>query len=342
MRRANIKIMVLAGLLAVCWAGLRSAAANDLESIGVTRQGDSIAVTITSSTACEYNAFLTEDKPERIVVDLSGVINNLSNKQFANLPLKSIKSIRTSQYKSLPDAEARVVLDVHRPIEFTHISQGNNITVKFAIVPDELASVNWHSSYPTRTVASKPDVQAPVEKPAPVVSEAPKPITKPIEEVKTPTAPVTTQSAVVEETAEPTPTEEVTAETQPVPVQQYASPVPTPQGIQVAAAPKRKTVEYTSEDIKDPFETLVGMGTGKMVDGLPSLENLKLVGILTDNRTSSALLEDGEGNGYILKPNDRIQSGFLVSVVENKATFQVTEYGWTRTVALELQVPDIK
>ena len=69
MRRANIKIMVLAGLLAVCWAGLRSAAANDLESIGVTRQGDSIAVTITSSTACGYNAFMTDTKPERIVVD---------------------------------------------------------------------------------------------------------------------------------------------------------------------------------------------------------------------------------------------------------------------------------
>ena len=74
MRRANIKIMVLAGLLAVCWAGLRSAAANDLESIGVTRQGDSIAVTITSSTACGYNAFMTDTKPERIVVDFIAVL----------------------------------------------------------------------------------------------------------------------------------------------------------------------------------------------------------------------------------------------------------------------------
>ena len=52
--------------------------------------------------------------------------------------------------------------------------------------------------------------------------------------------------------------------------------------------------------------------------------------------------EDAEGNGFILKPNDRVQNGFLVSIYKDKAIFQVTEYGWTRTVALNLQMPELK
>jgi hypothetical protein len=94
--------------------------------------------------------------------------------------------------------------------------------------------------------------------------------------------------------------------------------------------------------LKDPFSPLVGRGTGKLSEGMPSLENLKLVGILQDSRYHRALLEDAEGNGYMLKPKDKIRSGFLVAVTDRKAVFQVTEYGWTRTVALELAIPEIK
>jgi hypothetical protein len=119
------------------------------------------------------------------------------------------------------------------------------------------------------------------------------------------------------------------------------SPMP-PQGVQVDTTPKRKSVEYSASTLRDPFAPLVGVGAGKITEGLPSLENLKLVGILEDTKLNRALLEDAEGNGYILKPNDRVQSGYLVTVTENKAVFQITEYGWTRTVALELEIPDIK
>jgi hypothetical protein len=31
-----------------------------------------------------------------------------------------------------------------------------------------------------------------------------------------------------------------------------------------------------------------------------------------------------------------VRNGYLVSVSENKVLFQVTEYGWTKTVAMEL------
>ena len=116
----------------------------------------------------------------------------------------------------------------------------------------------------------------------------------------------------------------------------------TPSGMQVETTPKRKIVEYASMGMKDPFTPLVGAGSGRIREGLPSLENLKLVGILEDLEMHRALLEDAEGNGYMLKPNDKIKGGYLVTVTDSKAIFQVTEYGWTRTVALELAIPEIK
>ena len=75
---------------------------------------------------------------------------------------------------------------------------------------------------------------------------------------------------------------------------------------------------------------------------MPSIENLELVGILSNVDGNRALLEDAEGNGYMLMPRDKVKNGYLVSVTDTKAIFQITEYGWTRTVALELDVPEIK
>ncbi len=106
--------------------------------------------------------------------------------------------------------------------------------------------------------------------------------------------------------------------------------------------PKRKTVKYKPLTSRDPFKTLVGKGATIMTGQVPSVENLALVGVFDDDTGSKALFEDAEGNGFILKPNDRVQNGFLVSIYKDKAIFQITEYGWTRTVALNLQMPELK
>jgi hypothetical protein len=106
--------------------------------------------------------------------------------------------------------------------------------------------------------------------------------------------------------------------------------------------PKRKTVKYKSNTNRDPFKALVGQGATVSSGQVPSVENLSLVGVFDDDSGKKALFEDAEGNGFILKPNDRVQNGFLVSIYKDKAIFQVTEYGWTRTVALNLQMPELK
>ncbi len=290
--------------------GLQAAfAANSLETIGVSREDDSVVVRISTSAGCEYNVFLTESKPERIVIDLSGVINDMPEKQFLDLPTKSIRSIRTSQYKTAPDLQARVVLDIGRPVDFRNYRDGDVVIVKIPAISGEAQFASWESESGELT-GDEPVMQPAEEKAEAGVAE-----------------PIQVQAASPE----------------PMAVAQVAlDDPPVAQGIQVDTAPKRKTVEYAVNSLRDPFAPLVGAGAGKVAEGLPSLENLKLVGILEDNKMNRALLEDGEGNGYILKPNDRVQSGYLVTVTDNKAIFQVTEYGWTRTVALELEVPDIK
>ncbi len=111
--------------------------------------------------------------------------------------------------------------------------------------------------------------------------------------------------------------------------------------VKIESFPKRKLVKYKAGGKRDPFKPLVGTGSATFMSGdVPAIENLSLVGIFDDETGSRALFEDAEGNGYLLKPNDRVQNGYLVSIQNNKAIFQVTEYGWTRTVALNLEFPE--
>lgn len=112
-----------------------------------------------------------------------------------------------------------------------------------------------------------------------------------------------------------------------------------PGGTFMQVSPSRKVIRYHSEGRRDPFSPLVGKdrySSGKRRRGVPAAEQLRLVGIMRSLAGNKALFEDGEGNGYILSPGDRVRNGYMVSVSENKVLFQVNEYGWTKTVAMEL------
>jgi len=125
--------------------------------------------------------------------------------------------------------------------------------------------------------------------------------------------------------------------------QQPPPPAKKPQkSTKVEEFPKRKTVKYEVSSSRDPFKPLVGQGSTLIPGQIPSVENLILVGVFDDESGRKALFEDSEGNGFILAPNDRVQNGYLVSINKDKAIFQITEYGWTRTVALNLQMPELK
>ena len=400
------KYMSILGLaLAILLCAANSFAAITLDNIGVARDGDSVIVTISTSGPAQFNAFITDNKPERIVIDLDNVANNIPQIDFANLPFKSIHAIRTSQFKTEPTLQARVVLNVRRPISFKTYRNGNDIIVKLPTAADEVAFARWSAvgaNADTKLAANEPKKEelkpAPTveAKPAPAKAEiAEKPVIEPTKVVATPipqAKPMDVEKAEVKPEPKPVntlaPKEEKAAvepvkEAAPMVSAPPPPPVPAPmpastpqvQPAQAVATPseakkddgtdttsdeayadapaedpsiniepsaRRKVIGYDPGDMKDPFAPLIGSSAVKLAQGLPSLENMKLVGILQDIEMNRALLEDADGNGYMMKPNDKIRGGYLVSVTDNTAIFQVTEYGWTRTVALELEIPEIK
>lgn len=336
MKKLNKSVVSAIGLALALWGLQPALGANYLTNIGVARDGDSVVVSVTTSLPGEYNVFLTDKKPERIVIDLDGVINNLSPSEFRELPLKTVGSIRTSQFKTSPDLQARVVLDIGHPIYFRNYRDGNRVFVKFPAVAGEGQFAAWQSSG-SGDITQSPAEEPPVEAVKPPVKDLKPPVEAASAEPKAlPETEVTSASSNA--TDEDDVAANIPAEETPL---ASALPVVAPQGVVVDTTTKRKTVAYEDGGSRDPFIPLIGAGGGKMSRGLPSLENLKLVGILSDTQGNRALLEDSNGDGYILSSNDRIRNGYLMTVTESKAVFQVTEYGWSRTVALELNIPDM-
>ena len=408
MNRITKYTSILALGLAMLIGAGNAYAAITLENIGVARDGDSVVVMISTSEVAQFNAFMIEKKPERIVIDLDNVTNNIPHIDFSNLPCKSIHAIRTSQFKTAPTLQARVVLNVRRPLSYRTYRNGSDIIIKLPAVADEVAFSRWNAigenadakladneikkdepkpavetevkpAEANTKIAETPVVEPKNEITAPTppnsLDKVDKPESKPVEKVETEpqqepaeqpapevekvlTEPLKEKEAVPTTSAATPPTPAM--QEQPVPTAAPADnayndasesssdsafadePATETANIDIEPNAKRKSIEYDPGDLPDPFAPLIGYGTGKQASGLPSLENMKLVGILQDIELNRALLEDADGNGYMLKPNDKIRGGYLVSVTDNKAIFQVTEYGWTRTVALELEIPEIK
>jgi Tfp pilus assembly protein PilP len=113
----------------------------------------------------------------------------------------------------------------------------------------------------------------------------------------------------------------------------------------VVQFPQRMVIKYKPESARDPFENLIGASikarqssSGRGLDKIPNAEAMRLVGILKSVQgKSAALLEDLDGIGYILRPGDRVQKGYLAQITNNSVFFQVNEYGWTRTIKKELE-----
>jgi len=109
-------------------------------------------------------------------------------------------------------------------------------------------------------------------------------------------------------------------------------------GTPVEAEPSRDIVEYKRDGRRDPFDPLVeGLRSGLWTAELPRVDALRLVGILQDYDGSIALFEDMEGYGYILREGDPVKNGYLKLVTEDSVVFEVDDYGWVHTVALELR-----
>ena len=113
-------------------------------------------------------------------------------------------------------------------------------------------------------------------------------------------------------------------------------------GTMVAQFPKRLVVKYKSQSYRDPFATLIDESktyNNPIEKKIPNVEGLRLVGIIQAEQKSEnrALFEDNDGYGYILKTGDKVRKGYVLRVNSDKVYFQIFEYGWSRTVALNLE-----
>jgi len=111
-------------------------------------------------------------------------------------------------------------------------------------------------------------------------------------------------------------------------------------GTIVAEFPTRMVIKYSPGTYRDPFKTLID--DAKQSDSpvgkkTPDVETLRLVGVLeSQSGKNRALLEDLDGYGYILKQGDKVKKGYVSRIDPNRAYFQLFEYGWSRSVALDL------
>jgi len=365
-----ISAIFLLSPFALLWAD------SNIQNITLQREGDYTKITILADAPFQFNHFIEEKKegkPYRIVIDCLNSVNYLPQGSFLQLPSGTITAIRTSQYQTSPDKICRIVLDLKNPAVYKVMDENGKKGVILALsTPKEPVYPLW-SAVQEKSVKSGQKTTESIET-KPVQSESKsKIVEKPIEKSKKELAVSTEKDKDIKlsQKIEVTPPEKVKIPDKPVPPvkkeEQKEIPATTEQQkvteskkIEVAAidtlkkeplvnmagkvieeVPKRKILVYHSGERKDPFSPLTDkknftMGTVP----LPSIEELKLVGILEDHNGFKALLENELGYGYILQTGDRIRNGSVVSIDKERIIFQIQEYGFTKNIALELFTPN--
>lgn len=95
---------------------------------------------------------------------------------------------------------------------------------------------------------------------------------------------------------------------------------------------------YQSYGQDDPFKVLVDGDYQQLTAAdVVDINSAKLVGVMWGQDDRFALVEDGEGFGYILRVGDRVRHGRIVSIHKNSLTARVTLYGITNQVVLKLE-----
>jgi len=95
---------------------------------------------------------------------------------------------------------------------------------------------------------------------------------------------------------------------------------------------------YQSYGKADPFTVLVDgdfeqAGASDLVD----LNSGRLVGVMWGQDDKFALVEDGNGFGYVLRAGDRVSHGRVISIRKKSITARVTLYGISNKVILKLE-----
>ena len=200
---------------------------------------------------------------------------------------------------------------------------------------DKLASAGGAKTEPVqkKETSRKPAVIAKKVKPVKSAVKSPPPTLADAGAVEKTQPAVKTVPKAVKKTAGPTPektTVKVKKKAQPTPAVKKTAPkakgVKSNPKVEDKGASDSKQ-KSTSRFRRSPVEKRV-----------PNVEGLKLVGIIESaGGENRALFEDKDSYGYILKAGDKVQKGYVLRVDSDRVYFQIFEYGWSRTVALNIE-----
>ncbi len=295
-----------------------------ISNIDLAKVDNITYATIHADSAIDFEHDIILEDPIRLVVDLKNCEHNLPQKDYFSSPSATIKSIRTSQF-SLAPMITRIVFDIGKPITYTVRDAGDKLIISFP-TPNDPDFEPWAAVEPELEEEPEPVEDLAVgdeEKDGVkrVVRRGGKPA-QPDAKEKSPQKVV--RKVVRRDEPEPAP--------KPAEAKQKGKVIETKH--------ERKKVAYRSRGTRDPFASLAVTGKGSKAFGvlpLPTVEELTFVGVMESNGKNIALCEDAEGNAYILEAGDKIKGGWVSRVTDDEIIFAISEFGWTRTVTLNLQ-----
>jgi type IV pilus assembly protein PilQ len=138
--------------------------ARTLKKIETSGAGSALEVRLATDGDVTYNAFKLE-KPSRIVIDLNGV-NDQVARNVINVSGSAVKRIRVSQFKSVPEAVTRVVLDLDTTTPYHVTKTGDALRITFGGSPAIATSPAPMPKKEEPRVAATPaaPMAAPIEK----------------------------------------------------------------------------------------------------------------------------------------------------------------------------------
>ena len=94
---------------------------------------------------------------------------------------------------------------------------------------------------------------------------------------------------------------------------------------------------YKAFNRRDPFQSLIVGEFEESKYELIDIYSVRLVGVLSGGMERFAMLEDGNGFGYIVRTGDLVRNGNVVSVGDRSLVARVTFFGQTTSVTLRME-----
>ncbi|RKZ29796.1 hypothetical protein DRQ36_07570 [bacterium] len=294
---------VIAILFAFAGFGL---AEYDVVGLSLTREKDNTVVEVLTSGPTDIKtAKLT--KPDRLLIDLIGGVHRLKTDGLPALPPGIVVDIRSAQNQAKPAPITRIVLVLAEPVGEVSVENGPRSGKVFIPTPGYPEFTTWSIGRETPAKQTKPE---------PVVAPKPEPPVADTGAAKPPS--VTPKDTTLVDTT--------------------LTIIHSDDTTRPGASFIRPLVKYGGRQYHDPF--IVAKPTIEQKFGeeaIPVVEGLKLVGIVKgQNGDPLAVLQDRNGWGYIMGVADSVADGVVGAITDSTVRFDITEFGITRPVTLEL------